>query len=456
MADLKGEAYAAEGAIGKIHEFEKFGSILGLERMTELLDILGNPQDELKVIHVAGTNGKGSTCKFIYSVLQECGYKVGLYTSPFLEIFNERIELDGAYISDNDLAQYTDRVLAAVKQMTDAGLQSPTEFEVITAIAFLYFKEKNAEYVVLEVGLGGRGDSTNVCKKPLISVITSISYDHTDRLGNTLAEIASEKAGIIKDGCPVVTSAEADEALAVIEQAAAKHGSMYFETRNLPCKITAETFGGCRFDLDMQGVVFHDIEISMLGTHQVKNAVAAIAALCILEENGDVKIPTDALYAGLKKAKQNGRFEIMSSAGESPMIIIDGAHNPDGALALRKTMTTFCSGKKILMVTGMLADKDTDTILREFTQITGDFIVTEPVNPRKMSKEELKAKIEALGGSVKAAEECEEAFRLAACSSQDGSAEGTGEYDVILFAGSLYLIGEIRALIRKWRENKQE
>ena len=225
MADLKGAAYAAEGAIGKIHEFEKFGSILGLERMTKLLDILGNPQDELKVIHVAGTNGKGSTCKFIYSVLQECGYKVGLYTSPFLEIFNERIELDGAYISDNDLAQYTDRVLAAVKQMTDAGLQSPTEFEVITAIAFLYFKEKKADYVVLEVGLGGRGDSTNVCKKPLISVITSISYDHTDRLGNTLAEIASEKAGIIKDGCPVVTSAEADEALAVIEQAAAEHGS---------------------------------------------------------------------------------------------------------------------------------------------------------------------------------------------------------------------------------------
>ena len=163
MADLKGATYAAEGAIGKIHEFEKFGSVLGLERMTKLLDILGNPQDELKVIHVAGTNGKGSTCKFIYSVLQECGYKVGLYTSPFLEIFNERIEFDGKYISNEDLTVYTDRVLAAVKQMTDAGLQSPTEFEVITAIAFLYFKEKKADYVVLEVGLGGRGDSTNVC-----------------------------------------------------------------------------------------------------------------------------------------------------------------------------------------------------------------------------------------------------------------------------------------------------
>ena len=407
--------------------------------MTKLLDILGNPQDELKVIHVAGTNGKGSTCKFIYSVLQECGYKVGLYTSPFLEIFNERIEFDGAYISDSDLAQYTDRVLTAVKQMTDAGLQSPTEFEVITAIAFLYFKEKKTDYVVLEVGLGGRGDSTNVCKKPLITVITSISYDHTDRLGNTLAEIASEKAGIIKDGCPVVTSAEADEALTVIEQAAAEHGSMYFETRNLPCLITAETFGGSKFDIDIQGVTFKNLEISMIGRHQVKNAAAAVAALCILEENGDIRLPNEALRAGLKKAKQIGRFEIMMPPGQKPVYIIDGAHNPDGALALRRTMTTFCADSKILMVTGMLADKDTDTILKEFTQITGDFIVTEPVNPRRMSKEELKAKIEALGGSVKAAAEHEEALH-AAKAMQD-------EYDVILFAGSLYLIGEIRRML---------
>lgn len=439
MADLKGASYAAAGAIGKIHEFEKFGSILGLERMTELLDILGNPQDELKVIHVAGTNGKGSTCKFIYSVLQECGYKVGLYTSPFLEVFNERIELDGKYITDEDLAVYTDRVLAAVKQMTEAGMQSPTEFEVITAIAFLYFKEKNADYVVLEVGLGGRGDSTNVCKAPLISVITSISYDHTDRLGNTLTEIASEKAGIIKDGCPVVTSAEAEEALAVIRATAAERGSMYFETRNLPCRITAETFGGSRFDMEIQGVQFKDLEISMIGKHQVKNAMGAIAALCILEERGDIVMPREALYAGLKKAKQIGRFEIMTPPGSKPVYIIDGAHNPDGAMALRTTMNTFCKDLKILMVTGMLADKDTDTILEEFTRITGDFIATEPVNPRRMTKEELRSKIEALGGKVKAAAEHEEAFHLAE-SMKD-------EYDVILFAGSLYLIGEIRRMI---------
>ncbi len=443
MGSCKGAAYSAEGAIGKIHEFEKFGSILGLERMTELLALLGNPQDELSVIHVAGTNGKGSTCKYIYSVLRECGYKVGLYTSPFLEIFNERIELDGEYISDEDLAEYTDRVLEAVEEMIAAGKQSPTEFEVITAIALLYFKEKGSDYVVLEVGLGGRGDSTNVCKKPLISVITSISYDHTDRLGDTLAEIASEKAGIIKDGSPVVTSAEAEEALAVIERTAAEHGSLYFETRNLPCRITEETFGGCRFDLTVQGVSFKNLEISMLGEHQVKNAAAAVAALCILEENGDVCVPDEALRSGLKKARQNGRFELMSEQDEKPMLIIDGAHNPDGALMLKRTMQLFCSGKRILMVTGMLADKDTEHILGEFTDITNEFIATEPKNPRRMSLDELGDRLKRLGGSVLYKGECTEAF--------DATMKKKDEYDVILFAGSLYLIGEIRTLIRKYR-----
>ena len=440
MANLKGTAYAAEGAIGKIHEFEKFGSILGLERMNNLLEVLGNPQDSLKVIHVAGTNGKGSTCRFIYMVLRECGYKVGLYTSPFLEIFNERIELDGKYISDEDLAVYTDRVLAAVEEMKASGLQSPTEFEVITAIAILYYKEKGADYVVMEVGLGGRGDSTNVFKRPLVSVITSISYDHTDRLGNTLAEIAGEKAGIIKDSRPVVTSAEATEALEVIKSEARRHGSELVITSQLPCSITAETFGGYRFNLQFAGQYLEDLEIKMLGKHQVKNAVAAVCALLVLKDNYGLKITEKALKAGLAKAKQNGRFEVMSKVGESPVYIIDGAHNPDGALALKKTMRGFFEGKRILMVTGMLADKDTSTILSEFTQIAHDFIVTEPINPRKMDMAELADKITSMGGSVVGTAEFKEAFDMAM--------EKGADYDVVLFAGSLYLIGEIRTLFR--------
>ena len=440
MIDNKPYDDGAAGAIGKIHAFEKFDSILGLERMTELLRLLDDPQDKLKVIHVAGTNGKGSVCRYLYSVLQENGYRTGLYTSPFLEVFNERIELDGAYISDEDLAAYTDRVLEKVQVMVDAGKQSPTEFEVITAIAFLYFYEKGADYVVLEVGLGGRGDSTNVCKTPLISVITSISYDHTDRLGNTLAQIAWEKAGIIKDGCPVVTSAKAPEALEVIERTAAEHGSLFFETRNIPYKIKEQGLSGSCFDADFQGVLFEDLRISMVGEHQIENAIAALSAINLLEERGDVQIQRDKLYSGMQKAKQIGRFEVLTAPDAKPVVIIDGAHNPDGANVLRNAVKDFCPRKRILLVTGMLADKDTARILETFRDITSDFIATEPVNPRRMKKEDLKAAIEKLGARCEADADVEEAVCEALRRKED--------YDVILFAGSLYLIGQIRGVLR--------
>ena len=431
----------ANTAIDKIHEFQRFGSILGLERMNSLLKLLGNPQDELKIIHVAGTNGKGSTCRYIYSVLQAAGYKTGLYTSPFLEFFNERIELDGKYISDDDLAEYTDRVLKCAEIMVARGEQSPTEFEVITAIAFLYFKEKGCDFAVMEVGLGGRGDSTNVCKSPLISVITSISYDHTDRLGNTLAEIAAEKAGIIKEGCPVVTSAEADEALTVIEEKAAECGSMYFETRHIPYTVRAKSLEGISFDTVIQGVPFENIELSMLGEHQIKNAICALSALNILEEQGDVALHRDAIYRGLKAARQTGRFEVMSAKDEKPIVVIDGAHNPDGASALRKAVNEYLTGKKILMVTGMLADKDTESILKEFTAITESFISTEPENPRKMDAESLKAEIEAMGADCESFPDCREAVQAAA--------ERGKNFDAVLYAGSLYMIGAIRGLLRQ-------
>ena len=187
-------------AIDKIHQFNRFGSRLGLERMTVLLEKLGNPQEDLKVIHVAGTNGKGSVCKYLEEGLSACGYKIGLYTSPFIEKFNERIRLGGEDISDSDLQVFTERVLKASDEMVAEGMDSPTEFEVVTAIAFLYFKEKGADITVLEVGLGGIGDSTNVITKSMACAITSISFDHMDRLGETLEEIAANKAGIIKEG----------------------------------------------------------------------------------------------------------------------------------------------------------------------------------------------------------------------------------------------------------------
>ncbi|MGN0714570.1 MAG: bifunctional folylpolyglutamate synthase/dihydrofolate synthase [Anaerovoracaceae bacterium] len=459
----------AAGAITKIHAFEKFGSILGLERMNVLLELLGNPQEDLKVLHVAGTNGKGSICRYLYCALQAAGYKTGLYISPYIEVFNERIEAGGSYISDEDLAVYTDRVLEKVNIMEASGQQSPTEFEVITAVAFLYFKEQNCDYVVLEVGLGGRGDSTNVCKEPLISVIASISFDHMDRLGNTLAEIAGEKAGIIKDGCPVVTSCESEEALEVIRAAAEEHQSMYTETRHIPYTIQKESLTGYTFDVDFQGVEFRDLEISMTGEHQIKNAVAALAALCVLEERGEINLPRTALYEGFKAAKQPGRLEVLSReilaggtlAGEvqngeaqsgdeaKPLVILDGAHNQDGARVLKAAMEKFCKEKKILMVTGMLADKDVEAVTGYFRQITKDFVVTEPDNPRKMTAQALAEHMEKQGARCTPQADLEQACRAAL---QRADREG---FDVVLFAGSLYLIGAARGILRRLLEEKQ-
>ena len=423
-------------AIEKIHEFERFGSILGLERMTGLLEILGNPHEDLKVIHVAGTNGKGSTCRYMYSVLQEAGYKTGLYTSPFLEKFNERIELDGEMISDEDLAYYTDVVLKAVKTMTDRGLQSPTEFEVVTAIAFVYYKEKQCDYVILEVGLGGTGDSTNVCSKPLVSVIASVSMDHMDRLGNTIEMIAAEKAGIIKKGCPVVTSVKDAKALAVIEEKARELGCKFIATNNLNVTITKESLAGSVFDAPK----FDGVTISMNGRHQVENACLALTTLNLLRIEGKIKLFDSDIYNGLKKAKQPGRFEVMSEIDEKPVIIIDGAHNEDGAKALAETMINLCQGKKTLMVTGMLKDKDVSAIIDSFMKITDDFVITEPDNPRKMDAVQLAELFMDRGAKCQVKSNPEEACSIA-LSKKD-------EYDVIVFAGSLYLIGKIRSILR--------
>lgn len=427
-------------AIEKIHEFERFGSILGLERMTNLLELLGNPQDELKVIHVAGTNGKGSTCRYMYSILQQAGYKTGLYTSPFLEKFNERIEFDGEMISDEDLSVYTDRVLAEVKNMTDKGLESPTEFEVVTAIAFLYFKEKACDYVILEVGLGGSGDSTNVCKKPLVTAITSVSFDHMDRLGNTIEEIAKEKAGIIKDGCPVVTSCQDEAALGVIKAIAEEHGCQYIQTKDVEISISKEGLSGYQFDARLLEEYYGKLEISMTGRHQIDNAVCALTVLKVLEQQDNINIADEHLYIGLKKARQHGRFEVMTDLDDRPVVIIDGAHNIDGASALRKSMESLCEGKKVLMAIGMLADKDVNGIIGEFTKITKDFVITEPENPRKLEASKLAMLLEKEGCTCHMMPNPEDA-----CQKVN---EIKDQYDVVLFAGSLYLIGKIRSILK--------
>ena len=428
--------------IDRIHEFNRFGMVLGLDRMEELLRRLGNPQDDLKVIHVAGTNGKGSVSKYLEEGLAACGYKMGLYTSPYIETFNERIRYDGADISDDDLEYYGQKVVSAAEAMVADGLDSPTEFEVVTAIAFLYFAGRQADITILEVGLGGIGDSTNVVKSPLASVITSISYDHMAQLGSSLAEIAVNKAGIIKTGCPVIANVPQRDAAKIIARKAYAMGSRLYDISGIRAAVSDETPFSQKVSMELYEKSYSDVEISMVGRHQAENLKTALATLEILRKSGAVKLDREALYEGLKRARQPGRFEVIS---EDPLVIIDGAHNEAGAQALQETMAQHFAGKKILLVAGILADKEIDSIVKFLTKITDHIIVTEPDNPRKLAAEKLAGHVADFGVAAEAVPDVEAAVHRAK--------ELADGYDVILFAGSLYLIGDVRRL---WRNERGE
>lgn len=436
--------------IDRIHEFNRFGMVLGLDRMEELLRRLGNPQDDLKVIHVAGTNGKGSVSKYLEEGLAACGYKMGLYTSPYIETFNERIRYDGADISDEDLEYYGQKVVSAAEAMVADGLDSPTEFEVVTAIAFLYFADRQADITILEVGLGGIGDSTNVVKSPLASVITSISYDHMAQLGSSLAEIAVNKAGIIKTGCPVIANVPQRDAAKIIARKAYAMGSRLFDVSGIRAAVSEQTPFSQVVSMELYEKSYSDVEISMVGKHQAENLKTALATLEILRKSGAVKLDREALYEGLKRARQPGRFEVIGGGPEAgdeskPLVIIDGAHNEAGAQALQETMAQYFAGKKILLVAGILADKQIDSIVKFLTKITDHIIVTEPDNPRKLAASELAKHMADAGVTAEVIADAEAAMHHAK--------ELADGYDVILFAGSLYLIGDVRRL---WRNERGE
>lgn len=419
-------------SIEKIHQFEKFGSILGLERITGLMEGLGNPQENLNIIHVAGTNGKGSCSRLIYQALREEGYRVGLYTSPYLEKFNERIELDGQMITDEEIDYYTEIVTGEVENMVARGLESPTEFDVVTAMAFCYFAERKVDWLVLEVGLGGRGDSTNVITKPQASVFTSISYDHCDRLGNTLEKIAFEKAGIIKMGCPVINGVRSVDAKSVILEKAAELRCPTLDCSVTEYRILERGLWGSRFSCSLLGEDF-DLKISMAGDHQVENAVTALGTLVFLREIGSLDITSRSIEEGFAKAVNPGRMEVLSY---DPLWIIDGAHNQAGAKALADSVLMLTGDKDRVMIIGILADKEVDKILDEFFRITDRFIVTEPDNPRKMKCDDLSDIIRERGGKAISFADPEMAVNYGKTLEDSG----------VICAGSLYLIGMIRRI----------
>lgn len=424
-----------EEALAFIHDTHKFSIKLGLDNVSHLLRLMGNPQEDLKVIHVAGTNGKGSTSSYINEVLIEAGYKVGLYTSPFLEVFNERMRIGNVNISNEELAEITAFTKACIQQMLEQGLSHPTEFEIVTAIAFEYYKRHQVDFVVLEVGMGGRLDSTNVIKSPLVSVITPVDLDHVEYLGDTVEKVAGEKAGIIKMDCPCVIHPQLPEAQAVIESVAQSHRSRL---------IVANTAGIEKIHADVTGTLFKSgdrtIRIKMLGEHQTRNAVVAITALDLLVDEGHARISEDALLAGIGKAKWAGRLEVMS---ESPLVIIDGAHNLHGARGLSQAVRNLLANRKIIAVVGILGDKDISGMLSEMMPLCQQVICTEPDNPRKMTAENLAAQVAAFGIDALVEPSIENAFALARSLA--------APEDAIICFGSLYMIGTMRTAIRNFK-----
>lgn len=420
-------------ALEYIRESLKFGSILGLERIEGLLERMDNPHRKLKYVHVAGTNGKGSTVAFISSILMAAGYRVGTYTSPSIERFNERIRVSGEDIENEALARITSDIKGHIESMESEGLENPTEFEITTALAFQYFVDKACDIVVLEVGLGGRLDSTNVIESPEVCVITTIDFDHMEILGNTLSQIASEKAGIIKIGSDVVIYPQDEEAEKVI----------FSKADSLGAKVRKADFDSIHVlysDIFSQSFNYKDLSgltIRLAGLHQTRNASVAIEAAMLLKEKGWA-IDEDAIRRGIESARWPGRFELLS---EEPIFIADGAHNSQGVAMLRSNLEQLFPDRKITFIMGVLADKDYTEMVSEMAPIAQRFITVDVDNKRALPCEELAEIIEEMDIEAIAAYDVHAGIRLAMLLA--------GSVGIICSFGSLYYVGKVREYFNK-------
>lgn len=431
-----------EEAIAYIHSTYRFGSKLGLDNIRFLLKLMGNPQSELRFIHVAGTNGKGSTSAFINEVLMEEGYNVGLFTSPYLEVFNERIRLNGNCIENSDLATCTEYVRTKVDKMLTLGMPHPTEFEIVTAVAIDFYKRQKADFVILEVGMGGRLDSTNIIERPLISVITPIALDHTDYLGDTLEKIAFEKAGIIKKKSVVVSAPQQIEALEVIEKVVEDKRACLLVADPELITIRDSSIHGTRFDVIFPDERFENLEIHLAGDHQVMNAHLALTALKAMKDHLNMVLHRESIYKGFKGARWAGRLEVLR---EEPLILIDGAHNVHGAKSLSKAIGQYLGDKKVVGLIGVLEDKDYAGILDELVPHLARAITTTPDSPRALSADRLAEELR--GRNLPAIP-----VPLIADALKTALAELKAD-EVLISFGSLYLIGQVRTLVNAMKNS---
>lgn len=425
-------------ALDYIHGTKKFGSKLGLDNIRHLLNLLDNPQKDLKIIHIAGTNGKGSTASFITSILKEGNLRVGLFTSPYLETFTERIRINDENIPEDKLAKITEIVKVKVEEMVEDGYNHPTEFEIVTAIAFLYYMEENVDYVVLEVGLGGRFDSTNVIDNSLISVITPIAMDHMEYLGDTLGKIAYEKAGIIKENGLVISYEQDPEAKEVIIQVAKEKNAklVFVPIDNIKIKETRDD--GNIFDFSFGSHILKDLNASLLGEHQIFNASIALTTILTLIDEKLINISDEDIRNGLKSTKWMGRLEVLR---RKPTFLIDGAHNLQGIQSLRRALKEIFNYNKLILGVGMLEDKDVDSMVPSLVDFADTVIVTEPNIFRAMKADELGKRVAKYNENYIVEGDINKAI--------EKSLEIAGDDDLIVFAGSLYLIGDVRKIASK-------
>lgn len=422
-----------EEAVHYVHSLLRFGVKPGLERMRALMEALGNPQDRLRFAHVAGTNGKGSTCTMLAGILQASGYKTGLFTSPYVIEFRERMQINGQMVPREVFADVIGRIKPVADRLAKREMQ-PTEFEVITAAAFLYFAQEGCEIVVLEVGLGGRLDSTNLIKTPLVSVITSVSMDHMNVLGDTIEEIAAEKCGIIKRGGITVVYPEQDRRVFNILYHTAILQSNVLITQNMgDVRIEAEKITGT--DIVYNGLHIH---IPLIGAHQVGNCMTAVLAAEALRSRGLRRITGKTIVSGIAGARAPARLEAFPTR---PLVLLDGGHNADGIRCLAQAVRQFLAGRRIIAVIGMMADKAHDAAAREIAPLCAEVITTTPSNPRALPAGQLAREMAPYCGSVWAEEKPEEAFLRAL-------REARPE-DAVLVCGSFYLASDVReALLR--------
>lgn len=416
-------------AIDYIHSMVWNRKATGYEHAKELLKCMGNPEKQLKYVHIGGTNGKGSTAAMLASVLEEAGYKTGLYTSPYIHRFHERIQINGEQISDEELGAVTEYVKTYADQMPDC----PSEFALVCCVAFEYFARKQCDIVVLEVGMGGTNDATNVIECPEVAIMTNIGLDHTEFLGDTLEQIAETKAGIFKQNSAAVIYQSTPTVEAVLQAICSEKGIPVKIPEFEALHLRQHSLEGQIFDFDERKELF----LPLLGEHQLKNAAVVMTAIDVLKEKG-WEISESELRQGLTRVTWPGRFEVISS---NPLFIVDGGHNPQCIDALAQNLKDYLHNRKVIAITGVLADKDYEEMFRPIFPYIAEFVCITPPSPRRLEADTLAAYLRKAGAEATAYESMESAILYAL--------EVAGDDGAVLCFGSLYSIGDIKSTFRR-------